>query len=179
MRAGCSRVTHPCAGRRHRYCYPRAAPRLACVRPAASVHPEPGSNSSLYISYFSKLNPRTLIPFKEINALEFVFGTLLVLLLPVLSMNFRFHPETLSRLISSRPGASQVPLFPNGIAKVLLFPEPPNFSALFFIFFRRIRTAGDFPAALSRAQWAGRQRNPGPDGQIRPGGIFFRGEERA
>ena len=27
----------------------RAAPRLACVRPAASVHPEPGSNSSLYI----------------------------------------------------------------------------------------------------------------------------------
>ncbi len=28
--------------------YPRAAPRLACVRPVASVHPEPGSNSSLY-----------------------------------------------------------------------------------------------------------------------------------
>ena len=28
----------------------RAAPRLACVKPAASVHPEPGSNSSLYIS---------------------------------------------------------------------------------------------------------------------------------
>ena len=30
---------------------PRAAPRLACVKPAASVHPEPGSNSSLYIHY--------------------------------------------------------------------------------------------------------------------------------
>ena len=28
---------------------PRVAPRLACVKPAASVHPEPGSNSSLYI----------------------------------------------------------------------------------------------------------------------------------
>ena len=27
-----------------------AAPRLACVRPVASVHPEPGSNSSLYES---------------------------------------------------------------------------------------------------------------------------------
>ena len=27
---------------------PRDAPRLACVRPAASVHPEPGSNSPLY-----------------------------------------------------------------------------------------------------------------------------------
>ena len=26
-----------------------AAPRLACVKPVASVHPEPGSNSSLYI----------------------------------------------------------------------------------------------------------------------------------
>ena len=31
----------------------RAAPRLACVKPAASVHPEPGSNSSLYISYIT------------------------------------------------------------------------------------------------------------------------------
>ena len=26
---------------------PHAAPRLACVKPVASVHPEPGSNSSL------------------------------------------------------------------------------------------------------------------------------------
>ena len=35
----------------------RAAPRLACVKPAASVHPEPGSNSSLYsfLFYFSCL----------------------------------------------------------------------------------------------------------------------------
>ena len=30
----------------------RAAPRLACVRPVASVHPEPGSNSSLYYFIF-------------------------------------------------------------------------------------------------------------------------------
>ena len=28
------------------------APRLACVRPVASVHPEPGSNSSLYDFFF-------------------------------------------------------------------------------------------------------------------------------
>ena len=28
--------------------YLNAAPRLACVKPVASVHPEPGSNSSLY-----------------------------------------------------------------------------------------------------------------------------------
>ena len=32
---------------------PPAAPRLACVKPAASVHPEPGSNSPLFISIFS------------------------------------------------------------------------------------------------------------------------------
>ena len=32
-----------------------AAPRLACVKPAASVHPEPGSNSSLYIIYNASL----------------------------------------------------------------------------------------------------------------------------
>ena len=29
-----------------------AAPRLACVKPVASVHPEPGSNSSLYKLFF-------------------------------------------------------------------------------------------------------------------------------
>ena len=31
---------------------PHAAPRLACVKPVASVHPEPGSNSSLLLSCF-------------------------------------------------------------------------------------------------------------------------------
>ena len=37
---------------------PRAAARLACVRPAASVYPEPGSNSSLYeILYYSPSSP--------------------------------------------------------------------------------------------------------------------------
>ena len=35
--------------------YRPAAPRLACVRPVASVHPEPGSNSPLYKSI---LRPR-------------------------------------------------------------------------------------------------------------------------
>ena len=32
-----------------------AAPRLACVKPVASVHPEPGSNSSLLSIFFSFL----------------------------------------------------------------------------------------------------------------------------
>ena len=52
LQVDCIRVTHPCAGRRQRYCYLPAAPRLACVRPVASVHPEPGSNSSLYLFFF-------------------------------------------------------------------------------------------------------------------------------
>ena len=37
-----------------------AAPRLACVKPVASVHPEPGSNSSLYKFY--------LIPFAQLTS---------------------------------------------------------------------------------------------------------------
>ena len=45
-RVGCIRVTHPSAAL---ITPERAIPaRLACIRPAASVHPEPGSNSSLY-----------------------------------------------------------------------------------------------------------------------------------
>ena len=38
--------------------FPPAAPRLACVKPVASVHPEPGSNSSLlfiFVLFFFKL----------------------------------------------------------------------------------------------------------------------------
>ena len=45
-RVGCIRVAHPSATLRD----PEGPHpvRLACIRPAASVHPEPGSNSSLY-----------------------------------------------------------------------------------------------------------------------------------
>ena len=37
---------------------PHAAPRLACVKPVASVHPEPGSNSTLYNSF------NQIVPYK-------------------------------------------------------------------------------------------------------------------
>ena len=44
----------------------RAAPRLACVKPAASVHPEPGSNSSLYNTlYLSSSTPTTSFIFPK------------------------------------------------------------------------------------------------------------------
>ena len=42
----------PVAGRREQ-ALASAAPRLACVKPVASVHPEPGSNSSLLLILFS------------------------------------------------------------------------------------------------------------------------------
>ena len=109
---------------------PRAAPRLACVRPAASVHPEPGSNSSLYITFLSFLSLRFyyhLSGFPDgIDARTF-FGTFSCLL-PVFSMNFLF-------LFFPLPSASPVPLVPNGIAKVLLFSLSPTFFQTFFSFF--------------------------------------------
>ena len=40
-----------------------AAPRLACVKPAASVHPEPGSNSSLY--NFLSLSMNLTLPLRN------------------------------------------------------------------------------------------------------------------
>ena len=45
LEVDCIRVTHPFAGRQH----PEGpvTPRLACIKPAASVHPEPVSNSPL------------------------------------------------------------------------------------------------------------------------------------
>ena len=44
---------------------PRDAPRLACVKPAASVHPEPGSNSPLsyiFFFFFSARAARSALP---------------------------------------------------------------------------------------------------------------------
>ena len=38
-----------------------AAPRLACVKPVASVHPEPGSNSSLFKLFSYILAPESVI----------------------------------------------------------------------------------------------------------------------
>lgn len=47
-----------------------AAPRLACVKPVASVHPEPGSNSSLFkLFYIFAQNP--LVYFQVLTVLIF------------------------------------------------------------------------------------------------------------
>ena len=139
MRAGCSRVTHPCAGRRQKYCYSRAAPRLACVRPAASVHPEPGSNSSSYnLCYISSCVPWLHLQFRYLY-LELtlsVFGTSLVLSLSSLFNELPMPLRDVLPHLSPCPlrGLSE-PLFPNGIAKVHLFSFPPNFFSVFLAFF--------------------------------------------
>ena len=56
-----------------------AAPRLACVRPVASVHPEPGSNSSLYLFFFARMiflffYSRFDLFFQKLNAQSIYFN---------------------------------------------------------------------------------------------------------
>ena len=63
----------------------RAAPRLACVKPAASVHPEPGSNSSLYILFFQAC-PGALNFLKKSTLSNFFCSRYLLYFLSVLSM---------------------------------------------------------------------------------------------
>ena len=62
---------------------PRAAPRLACVKPAASVHPEPGSNSSLYIPIFLSLT--LTVSLSQESTLSIIVSRYLLLVLFVQS----------------------------------------------------------------------------------------------
>ena len=98
-----------------------AAPRLACVRPAASVHPEPGSNSSLYNTTFVFF-PCTGRSFPRPEGAGSAG--------PARASFFRFN-----ELPPIRGGAPRAP-FPNGTAKVALFAGFPNFSRTFFRLFR-------------------------------------------
>ena len=122
LQVDCIRVTHPCAGRRQRYCYLPAAPRLACVRPVASVHPEPGSNSSLYFLY-------SLLYLRSVTWPNW----LLSLLFPVLHLLLQFLQWTWQKF----PGACPVSSF--AVAKLMHFPIPlqiflPIFYAVQHIF---------------------------------------------
>ena len=80
-------------------------PRLACVRPVASVHPEPGSNSSLYFLIFIMvaLFPDTpkLALMAPTNIDLFELTRFVLLFLPKW-LNFDF---TLSKIIAKRFGA--------------------------------------------------------------------------
>ena len=56
-----------------------STPRLACVKPAASVHPEPGSNSSSYILilYLDEYLSVFFESFDSITLISFVLTSLL------------------------------------------------------------------------------------------------------
>ena len=122
----CIRVTHPCAGRRQRYCYLSAAPRLACVRPVASVHPEPGSNSSLYLFFFF------IIPSKrhltELTSFSLISCTTLASSIPSMNFSLQRRPRGLPVL--------------RKCCKDTAFPYYiPNFSQCFFeLFFYEMKT---------------------------------------
>ena len=114
-----------------------AAPRLACVRPAASVHPEPGSNSSLYNTTFVFF-PCTGRSFPPAGGGR--------LCRPRSGFLLRFN-----ELPPIRGGAPRAP-FPNGTAKVALFAGFPNFLRTFFrlfsVFFDFPPPATHFPTFL-------------------------------
>ena len=122
----CIRVTHPCAGRRQRYCYLPAAPRLACVRPVASVHPEPGSNSSLYsflfLYYTFEASP---------DRIDFFLSSFLY---------YTCFFNSFNELGKKFPGAYPVSSF--AVAKLIYFPIPLQiFLNVFFeLFFYEMKT---------------------------------------
>ena len=83
-----------------------ATPRLACVRPVASVHPEPGSNSSLYLLFFF------IIPSKR-HLTELTSFSLLFLYYTCFFNSF-------NELGKKFPGACPVSSF--AVAKLIHFP---------------------------------------------------------
>ena len=131
----------------------RAAPRLACVRPPASVHPEPGSNSPLYrrslmLFLFSRPGLICAIFPKKIYLKTSVS---LYACFPVLSFSLPSRQRTrglIVRLYLSPPASaggvfylilSFIPSLRFGSAKVATFSFPPTLSPKkFFLFFSPI-----------------------------------------
>ena len=70
--AGYPRVTHPSATQLRITRFHRNSVRLACVKHAASVHPEPGSNSQINLLKFVHLIPASLLIW--LTVLRFLFS---------------------------------------------------------------------------------------------------------
>ena len=115
----------------------RLTVRLACIRPAASVHPEPGSNSSLYycLSYLFSLNLGFPPP-----------GASLRRCVPYLVPFFGIRldalcwPQTFKELLPlSTPLCPSPRSFRKRVQKYYLFPYPQHlFSTIFHIFHKRL-----------------------------------------
>ena len=105
---------------------PCAAPRLACVKPAASVHPEPGSNSSLYIFLFLLACSWRSNFFKKLTlSIKFFLNSLGT----CLYLSFQYFQRTFS-------------LSAKGIAKVDIYFDSANFFEKIFTFFWFYFSAG-------------------------------------
>ena len=126
---GCIRVTHPCATLE-----PRRAltVRLACIRPAASVHPEPGSNSSLYYC-------TTDCFFPEISGLAVCSFRLSSLPAPRLAadapLTFLCWPSSFQRTLANSPRFSAPRSFRLRVQKYYIFPYLQQLFSLFFNIF--------------------------------------------
>ena len=79
-----------------------AAPRLACVRPAASVHPEPGSNSPLY------RRPFDAVLFSRPGLIRAIFPEKIYPKTPV-SLHARFPVLSVSRYHRVKEPAGRTP----------------------------------------------------------------------
>ena len=115
-----------------------AAPRLACVKPAASVHPEPGSNSSLYI-HFITLSPIPTGFLKKRNQRSRIQKLFSVLA----CTSFSLFNDLLKKSRS----------FPNGTAKV------QTFSAKSFQQVKLLISRSYIPAATISDRPATKKRN--------------------
>ena len=107
-----------------------AAPRLACVKPAASVHPEPGSNSSLYNFYKSSLS-LALFLFRNWRSFKVISVTISRYLLVLSFQSFQwtfyeFLPSNLSAWAVKIPAR-----FRTGLQRYTLFLNWQTFFRLF------------------------------------------------
>ena len=87
---------------------PHDAPRLACVRPVASVHPEPGSNSSLYLFFFFIIPSKRYLT--ELTSFSLLF------------LYYTCFFNSFNELGKKFPGACPVSSF--AVAKLIHFPTP-------------------------------------------------------
>ncbi len=113
-----------------------AAPRLACVKPVASVHPEPGSNSSLlYLVSLFFLIRQTIQ--SEINLFSKRRGLIQELTLShkrqiIIALVLTIvYCKSFNVLFSNR----RIVCGGNSLQSKLKFLKLPNFCSTFFIFF--------------------------------------------
>ena len=117
-------------------------PRLACVRPVASVHPEPGSNSPLYKKFCFFSVPGLLHPILGLTVAFLVF-------LPFPAVCHKSPQRTLSLCRPSRPPAeASFPVCGCKGTRFFLFAK--LFRMFFLSFFDICQTRPDFQGVAGK-----------------------------